>query len=82
MARGRIQLIRAMVVILVILVVVLLACAVLYLPEVSTAIASVTEPTLKSGLKRSITKTTTQLVVYPLVFIWILVLALRRLRST
>ena len=82
MARGRVGLIRAMAVILVLIVVALIACAVLYVPEVSTAMASVTEPTLKMGLKRGITKTIVQLILYPLVLGSIAILALRRLRST
>ena len=82
MARGRVRLIRVMLVILVIAVVALIGCAALYLPEVSTALASVPEPAVKMGLKRSITKTIAQLILYPVVLSWIAVLALRRLRST
>lgn len=82
MARGRIGLIRVMAVILILVVVALLACAAIYLPEVSTAIASVTEPSVKLGLKRGIAKTIAQLILYPLVFGWIALMALRRLRST
>ena len=82
MARGRVRLTRVMAVILVVIIVWLIACAALYLPEVGTALASVTEPTVKGGLKRAITKTIAQLILYPLVLGWIAVLALRRLRST
>ena len=82
LARGRVWLIRAMAVFLLVMVVVLIGCAALYLPEVSTALASVTEPTVKAGLKRGITKTVAQLILYPLVLGWIALLALRRLRRT
>ena len=82
MARGRVRLTRIMAVTLVVVVVGLIGCAALYLPEVSTALTSVTEPTVKAGLKRAITKTTVQLILYPLVLGWIAVQALRRLRKT
>jgi hypothetical protein len=66
---------------LILTVVALVGCAILYLPEVSTALASVTEPTIKMGLKRGITKTVAQLILYPIVLSWIALLTLRRLRS-
>ena len=81
MARGRTWVIRAMVVMLVVVVVALVGCAILYLPQVGNALASVTDPTIKMGLKRGITKTVVQLALYPLVLSWIAVLAVRRLRS-
>ena len=81
MARGRTWVIRAMVITLIVIVVALVGCAILYLPQVGNALASVTDPTIKMGLKRGITKTVVQLALYPLVLSWIAVLAVRRLRS-
>jgi hypothetical protein len=42
----------------------------------------VTEPTIKLGLKRAITKTVVQLVLYPVVLSWIAVLALKHRRAS
>jgi hypothetical protein len=81
LARGRIWVARVTAVMLILTVVALVGCAILYLPEVSTALASVTEPTIKMGLKRGITKTVAQLILYPIVLSWIALLTLRRLRS-
>jgi hypothetical protein len=81
MARGRTWVIRAMLVVLIVVVVALLGCAALYLPEIGNALASVTDPTIKMGLRRGITKTVVQLILYPLVLGWIAFLAFRRLRS-
>ena len=82
MARGRIRLLRVMLVALVVIVLGVVGCALLYLPEVSTALASVPDPTVRMGLKRGITKTIVQLILYPVVLSWIAVVALRRLRKT
>ena len=81
LARGRIWIARVMAGLLILTVVVLIGCAVLYLPEVGTALSSVTEPAIKMGLKRAITKTIAQLILYPIVLSWIALLTLRRLRS-
>jgi hypothetical protein len=80
-SRGRVALIRVMLVVLVVIVLGLVGCALLYLPEISTALASVSDPTVRMGLKRGITKTVVQLILYPFVLSWIAVVALRRLRS-
>jgi hypothetical protein len=82
LARGRVGLVRAMLVVLALMVVVVIGCAALYLPQVGTALASVTDPTVKMGLKRAITKTSVQLVVYAGVLGWIALMALKRIRST
>jgi hypothetical protein len=60
---------------------VVIACAALYLPQVGNALGSVNDPTVKMGLKRAITKTSVQLVLYPVVLGWIALMALRRMRS-
>ena len=82
LARGRTWVIRAMMVVLALVVVALVISAVLYFPVTETAMASVADPTIKMGLKRGITKTSTQLVVYPIVLSWIAFMAFRRLRRT
>ena len=81
LARGRIWVARVMFWLLILTVVVLIGCAILYLPQVGTALSSVTEPAIKMGLKRAITKTIAQLILYPIVLSWIALLTLRRLRS-
>lgn len=82
LARGRTWIVRAMVLVLVLMVVVVIACAALYLPQVGNAMAAVTDPTVKLGLKRAVTKTSVQLVVYALLLSWTAVMALKRMRSS
>jgi hypothetical protein len=82
LARGRTWITRTMLVILALVVVLVIACAALYLPQISTAMSAVTDPTVKMGLRRAITKTSIQLVLYPVLLGWIVVIALRRIRST
>jgi hypothetical protein len=71
-----------MLVILALVVVVVIGCAALYLPQISNAMAAVTDPTVKMGLKRAITKTSLQLVLYPVLLGWIAFIALKRVRSS
>ena len=81
LARGRKLVVTGMVAVIILVVLLILACAVLYLPEISTALNSVTDPTIRIGLKRSIQKTTVQLVIYPLVLTWIAVMSWKHWRS-
>ena len=81
LARGRRWMIGSMVVVLILVVVLIITCAALYLPQISNAMGSVTDPTVKMGLKRAITKTTVQLVMYPVVLGWIALRALKQFRS-
>jgi hypothetical protein len=82
LARGRTWMVRTMLVVLALMVVVVIGCAAIYLPQVGNALGAVADPTVKMGLKRAITKTSIQLVVYPILLGWIAVTALRRLRSS
>jgi hypothetical protein len=82
LARGRTWVVRTMLVVLALVVVVIIGCAALYLPQIGTAMGSASDPTVKMGLKRAITKTSVQLVLYPVLLGWIAVLALKRFRST
>lgn len=81
MGRGRRSLMRVMAIVLVVVVVVVLGCAMLYLPQISTALASVKDPTIKIGVERAVLKTTVQLVMYPVVLAWIAWLAWKQYRS-
>lgn len=82
LARGRIGVIRLMLLVLALVVVLVIICAALYLPQVGNAMAAVTDPTVKMGLRRAITKTSVQLVLYPSLLGWIALMALKRLRSS
>jgi hypothetical protein len=81
LARGRRWVIRTMFVVLLVVVVLILASAVLYAPQVSSALDSVSDPTIKMGLKRAVTKTSVQLVAYPVILTWVALRALKQLRS-
>jgi hypothetical protein len=81
LARGRRWIIGTMIVVLALVVLLVIGCAVLYLPQISSAMTAVTEPTIKMGLKRAIAKTVVQLVLYPVVLSWIAVLALKHRRT-
>lgn len=82
LARGRTLVSRTMLVVLALVVVVIIGCAALYLPQVGNALGSATDPTIKMGLKRAVTKTSIQLVMYPVLLGWITVMAWKRLRSS
>ena len=81
MGRGRKWLMRTMAIVLLVVAVVLLGCAMLYLPQISIALAAV-QPTLKMGLERAILKTIVQLIMYSVVLVWIARLAWKQYRST
>lgn len=80
--RGRRWLIGTMAGVLALVVLLIVWWAVLYLPEVSSGLASVTDPTIKMGLRRAVMKTRTQLVMYPVILGWIAVIAWKRWRSS
>lgn len=82
LARGRPGIVRTMLVVLALVVVLIIGCAALYLPQIGNAMALVTDPTVKMGLRRAITKTSVQLILYTILFGWIGLLALKRLRSS
>ena len=82
LARGRVGLTRTMGIVLALVVVAVIACAALYLPQIGNAMAAVTDPIVKSGLKRAITKTSFQLIAYVVLLGWIALMALKRSRSS
>ncbi len=69
--RGRKRMMMVMSLVLLVLVILLLGCAVLYVPQISAAVAAASDPTLRMGVKRAVLKTVIQLVLYPLVLGWI-----------
>jgi hypothetical protein len=82
LARGRRLFVLLMVAVLAVLILIVIGCGLLYLPQISAALNSVTDPINKLGLRRSILKTCVQLALYPLVFIWIAIKAFKQWRST
>lgn len=81
MGRGRKWLMKTMVVVLLLVVVAVLGCALLYVPQISAALASVKDPTIKIGVERAILKTVIQLVMYPIVLTGIAWLSWKHYRS-
>jgi hypothetical protein len=82
MGRGRKWLMKTMAIVLLVIVVALLGCAAIYLPQVSSALASVRDPTVKMGVQRAVLKTVAQLVMYPVVLGWVGWISWRHFRST
>ena len=82
LARGRRWVIGTMVAILALMVVLVIFCAAIYVPQISNAMGAVTDPTIKMGLKRAVTKTSVQMVLYPAIFVWIALRALKQFRTT
>lgn len=82
LARGRKRLLVTMTVVLFLVVILLLGCAAIYLPQVSKALGSVTDPVTRMGLKRAVTKTSVQMVMYPVVLGWIAIKSLKQWRAT
>ena len=70
-ARGQRWLVRTMAVVLALLAVLIVAAAILYLLNLPIALQSVTQPVIRTGLKKAIAKTAGQSVLYPLAFGWI-----------
>lgn len=81
LGRGKKWLMKTMLVVLVLVVVALLGCALLYLPQISSALASTRDPTIKMGVERAILKTVIQLALYPLVLTGIAWMSWKHYRS-
>ena len=81
MGRGRKWLMKTMTIVLVVVVVALLGCAAIYLPQVSSALAGVRDPTVKMGVQRAVLKTAAQLVMYPVVLGWVGWISWKHFRS-
>lgn len=80
-ARGRKWLMRTMLVLLLLLVIAILGCAAMYLPQISPALNSVTDPTVRIGLRRAVLKTVVQIVAYTIILSWIGFLTFRHTRE-
>lgn len=77
-ARGQRWLLRTVAVVLVLLAVLIGIGAVLYATNIPIALQSVTDPTIRTGLKKAITKAAGQSVIYPVAFVWLAFVAWRR----
>jgi hypothetical protein len=51
--------------------VILIGLTILYSRQISTALAAVTDPEIKTGLQKAISKTLIQGVMYPVIYLWI-----------
>lgn len=76
-ARGDRLLMRVMAIVFALLALLILAAAVLYVTDLPIALKAVTQPVIRTGLKKAITKTVGQAVVYPLAYLWIARMAWR-----
>lgn len=69
-ARGKRGSLRLVSVVLLLLSLVLLAALALYLRRVPGALAGVTDPVIRSGLREAIAKTVLQGLLFPAAFVW------------
>jgi hypothetical protein len=76
-ARGQRWLVRTAAVVLVALALAIAIGAVLYATNVPIALKAVTQPAIRTGLKKAIAKATGQSILYPIAYVWIAVLAWR-----
>lgn len=70
-ARGQRWLMRTVAVAFALLALVIVMAAILYASNIPLALQSVPDPVVQTGLKKAITKSTIQSVVYPIAFLWI-----------
>lgn len=80
-ARGSQGLVKFWAVVLVVLAVVLFGCLALYSRTIPAALTAVTDPVLRLGLVKSITKTILQAVGYPVAFLWTGIVGWKHARS-
>lgn len=76
-ARGQRWLVRTAAAAMVLLAVAILAAALLYLTNVPIALDAVTQPAIRTGLKKAIAKATAQSILYPIAYVLIAVKAWR-----
>jgi hypothetical protein len=76
-ARGNLLRLRFLSIVLGLVGVLLLGCLVLYLTTISTALATETDPLIKTGLHKAILKTSIEGMLYPLCYLWIAFLGWR-----
>ncbi|MGH7703639.1 MAG: hypothetical protein ACREMO_11125 [Gemmatimonadales bacterium] len=70
-ARGNRGLARALVVVIALVAFAIIVAGLFYASTLSIAFEKVTDPVIRFGLKRSVFKTASQLVLYPPVFLWV-----------
>lgn len=70
-ARGERWLVRTMAIVFVLLAILILISAILYVTNVPAALKTVTQPVIRTGLKKAIVKAAGQSVLYPLAYLWI-----------
>lgn len=70
-ARGIKWVPRVVAILMLVLLAVLIWWAFLYFTTIPQALKAVVEPMVKTGLKKAITKTTIQFVLYPLAFVYV-----------
>jgi hypothetical protein len=70
-ARGQRWLLRLMSVVLVVVALVIIGAALLYVTNVPIALKAVTEPAIRTGLKKAIAKASAQSLLYPVAYLWI-----------
>lgn len=80
-ARGWVLGMRVWAIVAIVLAVFILAAAVLWALNLPIAFKSVLEPVARQGLKKSVTKTVAQAVLYPVAFLWIGWQGLRHARA-
>lgn len=80
-ALGRRWLMLATIGVLAALALAILAAAMLYATNVPIALKAVTEPAIRTGLKKAIAKASAQSVLYPLAYVWIAWKAWRHLAA-
>ena len=73
-ARGNLVRLRIVSIVLGVVGVLLLGSMVLYLTTVPVALATETDPLIKTGLNKAILKTSVEGVLYPLCYLWIAML--------
>jgi hypothetical protein len=69
---------RAVSVVMLILALWVVAAAILYATTLPIALRAVTDPVIRSGLNKAVTKTAVQCVAYPIGLVWLAVAAWRR----
>jgi hypothetical protein len=70
-ARGKRGLLRGLSIFFVVIGLAIIAAALLYVTEVPLALRAMQDPAMALALKKAIAKTSAQLVLYPLLYIWL-----------
>ncbi len=70
-ARGQRRLLQILSVLFGVFGLILIGLTILYSRQISTALTAVTDPEVKTGLQKAISKTLIQGVLYPAVYLWV-----------